>query len=82
MNKDEITAWALANGWQMMDGFPSLTKPPRRIRPLCAGAEGHRRQRRNQKPAGKWKKSPRELFQDRGGPETLPGGLGLGTFRS
>ena len=27
MTKDEITAWALANGWQMMDGFPSLTKP-------------------------------------------------------
>ena len=27
MTKDEITAWALANGWQVIDGFPSLTKP-------------------------------------------------------
>ena len=27
MTKDEITAWALANGWSMIDGFPSLTKP-------------------------------------------------------
>ena len=27
MTKDEITAWALANGWQMIDGAPSLTKP-------------------------------------------------------
>ena len=27
MTKDEITVWALANGWQMIDGFPSLTKP-------------------------------------------------------
>ena len=27
MNKDEITSWALANGWQMIDGAPSLTKP-------------------------------------------------------
>ena len=27
MTKDEITAWALANGWSMIGGFPSLTKP-------------------------------------------------------
>src|SRR3984957_12902528 len=27
MTKDELTAWALANGWQMLSGFPSLTKP-------------------------------------------------------
>ena len=27
MTKDEITAWALANGWQMIDGVPCLTKP-------------------------------------------------------
>jgi len=26
MTKDDITVWALANGWQMIDGFPSLTK--------------------------------------------------------
>ena len=27
MNKDELTAWALKNGWQMIGGHPSLTKP-------------------------------------------------------
>jgi hypothetical protein len=27
MTKDELTAWALANGWQMIAGCPSLTKP-------------------------------------------------------
>ena len=27
MDKNELTAWALANGWQMLAGCPSLTKP-------------------------------------------------------
>ena len=27
MDKTELTAWALANGWQMIAGNPSLTKP-------------------------------------------------------
>jgi len=27
MNRDDLTAWALANGWQMIGGNPSLTKP-------------------------------------------------------
>jgi hypothetical protein len=27
MDKDELTKWALANGWQMLAGYPSLTKP-------------------------------------------------------
>lgn len=27
MTKDELTAWALANGWRVMAGHPSLTKP-------------------------------------------------------
>src|SRR5690606_31912956 len=27
MDKDALTAWALANGWQMIAGHPSLTKP-------------------------------------------------------
>lgn len=29
MDKDELTKWALANGWQTIDGYPSLTKPSR-----------------------------------------------------
>ena len=27
MTKDELTTWAMANGWQMAGGFPSLMKP-------------------------------------------------------
>lgn len=27
MDKNELTKWALANGWQMIAGYPSLTKP-------------------------------------------------------
>jgi hypothetical protein len=27
MEKNELTKWALANGWQMIDGHPSRTKP-------------------------------------------------------
>ena len=29
MDKDELTKWALANGWQMIGDYPSLTKPSR-----------------------------------------------------
>src|ERR1700709_2218199 len=27
MTKEELTGWALANGWRMIAGHPSLTKP-------------------------------------------------------
>ncbi len=27
MDREEITTWALANGWQIIAGCPSLTKP-------------------------------------------------------
>jgi hypothetical protein len=27
MTQEEISAWALGNGWQVIGGFPSLTKP-------------------------------------------------------
>jgi hypothetical protein len=29
MTREEIAAWAAANGWQMMAGCPSLAKPGR-----------------------------------------------------
>jgi hypothetical protein len=29
MTKDEIEAWVLKNGWQMLGGHPSLVKPAR-----------------------------------------------------
>ena len=37
MTKGDITAWALANGWQLIDGAPQPDQTPRRrIPPLCA----------------------------------------------
>jgi hypothetical protein len=83
MTKEEITAWALANGWQMIDGFPSLTKPaaphPAIVRLVLkttvASVE-------IKKPAGKWEKVANESYgkiqpDDETG---MPGGLGLGTI--
>ena len=88
MTKDEITAWALANGWQMIDGAPSLTKP----RSPHPGNASHAIVRlvlkatvasvEIKKPAGKWEKVSGESYSkimpdpDDG----TPGGLGLATL--
>jgi hypothetical protein len=82
MTKDEITTWALANGWTMMDGFPSLTKPtaphPAIVRLVLKGTIA---QVEIKKPAGKWEKvsgeSYSKIIADEDG---MPGGLGLGTI--
>jgi hypothetical protein len=83
MTKEEITAWALANGWQMMDGVPSLTKPaaphPAIVRLILkttvASVE-------IKKPAGKWEKVSSESYSKiEPDPETgMPGGLGFATI--
>jgi hypothetical protein len=57
MTKEDLTAWALANGWQMIAGKPSLTKPssPKEaivrmsFMTTVANLE-------IKKPAGKWEK--------------------------
>lgn len=57
MTADELTAWALANGWTMIGGHPSLTKPssPKEavvrlvLKATLANVEA-------KKPAGKWEK--------------------------
>jgi hypothetical protein len=57
MTKDELTTWALANGWQMVAGMPSLTKPksPKEaivrmaLKTTVVNLEV-------KKPAGKWEK--------------------------
>ncbi len=57
MNKTEITDWALANGWQMIAGAPSLTKPSRPkeaiIRLVLKATVVHLEVK---KPAGQWQK--------------------------
>ena len=83
MNKEELTAWALANGWQMIAGFPSLVKPssPKEaivrlvLKATVAAVEV-------KKPAGKWEKLSGESYPKiQPDPDTgLPSGLGLSTI--
>jgi hypothetical protein len=83
MTKEEITAWALANGWQMIDGFPSLTKPaaphPAIVRLVLKATVASVEIK---KPAGKWEKVSNESYgKIQPDAETgMPGGLGLGTI--
>ena len=83
MTKDEITEWALANGWQMIDGMPSLTKPsaphPAIVRLVLKATVASLEIK---KPAGKWDKiasaSYSKITPD---PDTgMPDSLGLGTI--
>ena len=83
MNKDALTAWALANGWQIIAGMPSLTKPsaPKEaivrlvLKATVVTVEV-------KKPAGKWEKltgAPYAQVQE--DPDTgMPLGLGLDTI--
>jgi hypothetical protein len=83
MTKDELSAWALANGWQMSGGYPSLMKPRAfevaivrlDLKVTVANLE-------IKKPNGKWEKvasasySKIEADPDGGAPK----GLGLDTI--
>lgn len=57
MNQTEITDWALANGWQIIAGAPSLTKPSRPkeaiVRLVLKVTVVHLEVK---KPAGQWQK--------------------------
>jgi hypothetical protein len=80
MDKDELTAWALKNGWQMLGGHPSLTNAARPKDPIVrlvlkatvVNVEIKR-------PAGKWEKVAGASYADvRPDPDTgIPRGLGL-----
>ena len=83
MTRDELTAWALANGWQMIGDYPSLTRRSAPgvaivrlvLKVTVAGLE-------IKKPAGKWEKVAGESYArivpdpDSG----IPGGLGFTTI--
>jgi hypothetical protein len=83
MDKDALITWALANGWQMIAGYPSLTKPssPKEaivrlvLRATVVNLEV-------KKPAGKWEKvSGQSYARVQPDSETgLPLGLGLDTI--
>ena len=83
MDKEELTEWALANGWQMIAGCPSLTKPssPKEaiVRLVLKGTVVNLEIK---KPVGKWEKvfgaSYSKIIPDE---ETgFPRGLGLDTI--
>ena len=83
MNKDELMRWALANGWQMIAGHPSLTKPssPKEaiVRMVLKGTVVNIEIK---KPAGKWEKISGEAYgKIEPDPETgFPRGLKLDTI--
>ena len=83
MDKTELTNWALANGWQMIDGHPSLTKPspphPAIVRLVLKGTVVNLEVK---KPVGKWEKiSGVPYAKIEPDSETgFPRGLGLDTI--
>ena len=83
MEKNELTKWALANGWQMIEGHPSLTKPssPQQaiVRLVLKATVVNLEVK---KPAGKWEKiSGVPYARIEADAETgFPRGLGLDTI--
>jgi hypothetical protein len=83
MDKDALTAWALANGWQMMAGHPSLVKPsnPKEaiVRMVFKATVVNLEVK---KPAGKWEKVSGAAYGAVEADEEagLPRGLGLDTI--
>jgi len=83
MTKDELTAWALANGWQMSGEYPSLMKPPAFRDPVVRIVlKATMANLEFKKPAGKWEKvssaSYKAMTPD---PESgIPSGLGFDTI--
>lgn len=83
MTQDELKAWALANGWQMIGGHPSLTKPSRPseaiVRMVLKATVVHVEAK---KPAGKWEKLTGESYAKVVADEEtgIPTGLGLETI--
>jgi hypothetical protein len=83
MTKDELSAWALGNGWQDMGGFISLvrpTKPSEAIVRMVFKATVV--QLEIKKPAGKWDKVKSESYEKIVFDEhaELPRGIGLTTI--
>ena len=84
MEKAELTAWALNNGWQIIAGHPSLTKPssPKEaivrmvFKTTVVSLEV-------KKPAGKWEKVAGQSYGNiQPDPDTgLPLELGLNTIQ-
>ena len=80
LTKEELTSWALANGWRVIAGHPSLTKPGSPNDPivrLVLKATVVNLEVR--KPAGKWEKVGGESYSHvvSGSEDEPPRGLGF-----
>ena len=83
MTAEELKSWALANGWQMIAGMPSLTKPSRPSEAIVRmDLKATVVNLEVKKPAGKWEKvSGAAYAKVEADEETgLPRGLGLDTI--
>jgi hypothetical protein len=83
MTAEEIAAWALRNGWQMLGGHPSLTRAAQPkaaiVRLVLKTTVAHVEAK---KPAGKWEKLTGGSY-DRiamNDATEMPDGLGLETI--
>jgi hypothetical protein len=83
MTREDLTAWALKNGWQIIAGCPSLTKPSKPkeaiVRLVFKATVVNLEVK---KPAGKWEKMSGQSYQKIEADEDtgLPLGLGLDTI--
>jgi hypothetical protein len=83
MTKEELTTWALANGWQMVGEHPCLMKPSRAsdaiVRMVLKATVA---QIEIKKPSGKWEKVASESYDKISYDDyaELPTGLGLTTI--
>jgi hypothetical protein len=83
VDREELTNWALANGWQMIGGCLSLTKPsaPKEaiVRMMLKATVVNVEVKR---PAGKWQKITSESYSKiKPDPDTgMPRGLGFDTI--
>ena len=83
MTKDDLSAWALAHGWQVVGGYPSLLKPRTfdtaivrlDLKATVANLE-------IKKPNGKWEKVASATYSKiiAGEDGGAPSGLGLDTI--
>ena len=84
MDKNELTEWALANGWQMASDYPSLMKPPAfRDAIVRIVAKATMASVEIKKPAGKWEKVSSANYKEMAvDPDSgVPSGLGFDTIQ-
>jgi hypothetical protein len=83
MDREELTKWALTNGWQMIAGTPCLTKPSSPKDPIVRLVfKATLVNVEIKKPVGKWEKVSGAAYNKiESDPETgLPLGLGFDTI--